>query len=98
MATAVAQAKPRPGERPKTAPHVVGFVFHLELKRIELGLALEPFAELLGIDRSVYYEIRWDKTRPTWHVLKRVLELWPGEFDAELAEVIRVWGASASGA
>ena len=92
MTTAVAAARATRPEQPKTAPHVVGFVFHLELKRIELGLGVVEFAQRLEVSRGDYYLMRQAKTRPTWALMYRVLDLWPGEFDAEVPEVIRRWG------
>ena len=89
----VSVAQPRRREQPEPAPRVVGFVFHLELKRVVLRLKQEPFAELLGVDRSVWYLIRKGKTRPPWSLVARVLELWPGEFDAFLPELIVIWGS-----
>ena len=88
----VAEARAR--DRPQTGPEVVGFVFQLELKRIALGLGQSEFAQdKLGIDRSVWYLIREGKTRPPWALIKRVLQQWPGEFDAYLPELIVTWGA-----
>ena len=66
----------------------VGMVLQLQLKQRELGLGEDKFAALLGVDRSWWYRLRMGEVDPSPDLLARVMELWPGEFEGFLKEVV----------
>jgi hypothetical protein len=73
---------------PRRTRRPVGMVLQLQLKQRNLGLGEGEFAALLGLDRSWWYRLRIGEVEPSPDLLRRVMELWPGEFDGFLREVV----------
>src|SRR5262245_11512345 len=68
--------------------HVVGFVFRMQLKQLELHMKTGAFADHLDMDRSMWYLLRTGQRELTLAVMKRVLEEWPEEFEPLLKEAV----------
>lgn len=71
---------------------IVGLVVGLQLKQRALGMGEGAFAAHMGVDRSWWYRLQHGKAEPSVAFVRRVMDLWPGEFDQYLPELYRSWG------
>jgi hypothetical protein len=75
----------------------VEFVLQMQLKRQALGMGHGAFANYLGIDRSLWYLLRYGQKELSLALIQRVMREWPDEFEPFLREAVLAWRDRAPG-
>jgi hypothetical protein len=75
-----------------TAPRrPVGFVLQMQLKQHAMKQREGQWAKYLGIDRSLWYQLKTGKKELSMALIQRVLHEWPDEFEPFLKEAVLSW-------